>query len=240
MTRFPSGSPGAGVRANVVSKAGFPLLCVLLALLAAGPVWSDPVVPGVGGAVQGPFAPFPACGDGGGKPLSVSALLAFPTLFGLGQPALLSAELDEGETVHFEKSVRWMKYSMIALGVNTGALVLSFIAPTAGGIVGIMSLGAWSITTYYMAFGYRDLTAALDEAGSDAPRPTVAGYASLGAAAFAVGAVTAIGLSFSDTTGAATVLAYICTAVSGVSGIVGIVKTYRYAEEVGYTIEKGL
>jgi hypothetical protein len=33
---------------------------------------------------------------------------------------------------------------------------------------------------------------------------------------------------------------YICTSISGVSGIIAIIKTYRHADEVGYTIEKVL
>jgi hypothetical protein len=210
------------------AKSGFFLPCLFALFFAAVPSFSDSPLPGSPTAT-GPFvASFSL--PGGPKPGRVSS----------PQASLPGAVLNEEQTAHFEKSVMWMKYSTIALGVNTGALLLSFIAPTAGGIVGILSLGAWSITTGYMAFGYRDLMAALDAAGSDAPSPKKAGYASSGAAAFAMGAISAISLSFSDTTGTATVLAYICTALSGASGIIAIIKTYRYAEEVGYTIEKGL
>ena len=220
------------------AKGGVLLLCLLPVLLAGVPSFGDSSLPGSPTAMTPFFTSFSLLD--GSKPASVSTLPAFNILFGAPQTTSLGASLNEEQTAHFEKSVRWMKYSTIALGVNTGALLLSFIAPTTGGIVGILSLGAWSITTGYMAFGYRDLMAALDAAGSDAPSPKKAGYASIGAAAFAMGAISAISLSFSDTTGAATVLAYICTAVSGASGIVAIIKTYRYAEEVGYTIEKGL
>ena len=223
MTRLSTGYICRGT-----AKSGFFLLCLLALFFAAVPSFSDSPPPGSPTTMGSLVTSFSL--PGGPKPGSVSA----------PQASLLGAALNEEQTAHFEKSVKWMKYSIIALGVNTGALLLSFIAPTAGGIVGILSLGAWSITTGYMAFGYRDLMTALDAAGSDAPSPKIPGYASIGAAAFAMGAITAISLSFSDTTGAATVLAYICTAVSGASGIVAIIRTRRYAEEVGYTIEKGM
>ena len=172
------------------AKSGFFLLCLIALLFAAVPSFSDSPLPG-SPTTMGPFVTS-FSPPGGPKPGSVSSLPAFTSLLGAPQASLPGAVLNEEQTAHFEKSVRWMKYSTIALGVNTGALLLSFIAPTAGGIVGILSLGAWSITTGYMAFGYRDLMAALDAAGSDAPSPKKAGYASIGAAAFAMGAITAI------------------------------------------------
>jgi hypothetical protein len=228
-------------------RIGFVVFVVLLCGFAA---FGDGVSIGPGRHAEASFADngASASGDGGtflrGLSLrfDLSAALAFPLLYNTAvlQASSLGAELNSAQTDHFAKAVRWMKYSIIALGVNTGALVLSFIDPFAGAIAGIISLGAWSITTGFMAWSYRDLIGSLESEGSDAPKPDMAFYTSIGAAAFAMGALTAINLSFSDTSGVSTALAYICTGVSGVSGIIAIVKTYRYAEEVGYTIERGL
>jgi len=49
-----------------------------------------------------------------------------------------------------------------------------------------------------------------------------------------MGTITAIGLSFDDDTGAAETLAYICSGISYISGIIAIIKTFSYSKAMDY------
>jgi hypothetical protein len=64
------------------------------------------------------------------------------------------------------------------------------------------------------------------------PDPRPAYLASVLTAGFGMGALTALGFAFES--GFAAVLGLICTAVSGVTGIIAIIRTNNYATTIDY------
>jgi len=132
----------------------------------------------------------------------------------------------------FSKVMRWKRLTIVALGINTGAILVAFIEPFVGNILGILSLGFYTISAGYMAFGYVDLISVQNLTEAVEPNARPAYMASVITAGFGMGALTALGFAFDSSFAA--VLGMICTAVSGVSGIVAIIRTNRYAEAIDY------
>jgi len=150
----------------------------------------------------------------------------------MGGLSPLGSVLPEDQLAHFAKVMRWKRLTIIALGINTGSLLVAAIEPFVGNILGILSLGFYTISAGYMAFGYIDLMGAQHLTAEEEPDPRPAYLASVLTAGFGMGALTALGLAFES--GFAAVLGLICTAASGVSGIVAIIRTNRYAEVIDY------
>ncbi len=152
----------------------------------------------------------------------------------IGRPDSLAASLLPDQQVILQTILSETYWTIGFLTANTASLLIAVaIDPFIGGIIGIITLAGYSISAGNMAFGYRDLAASAAGAGITIPDPTLPWYASIGAAAFAIGSITAIGLSYSDYTGTATTLAYVCGTVSLVSGIIAIVTTFGYVNEAG-------
>ena len=57
----------------------------------------------------------------------------------------------------FTRVTRWKRLTIVALGINTGAVLITLVDPFAANILGILSLGFFTISSGYMASGYRDL-----------------------------------------------------------------------------------
>ena len=147
----------------------------------------------------------------------------------------LGYKLEAKEYEKFSRVLLWTKISIGMLALNTASIIVTAaVDPLAGAIVAILSLTGWNISTAYMAFNYRDITNMLKKRDEDDILPTTPMISSIMAYAFGMGAITAIGLSFSDDTGAAAVLTYVCSAVSGISGIVAIVSTFMYSNKISY------
>jgi len=159
-------------------------------------------------------------------------------------PELLSVSLDDVQMVIFDKVMFWNYMAITALGINTASLVVAVaVDPLVGGILSILSFGYWTVSTGVMSFSYRDLL--LDKEAPkaftylpDAPPFKTGAFAALGAYAFGIGTITAIGLSFSDDTGAAATLAYVCGGISSISGIIAIIQTFSYSKDVDYEAYK--
>jgi hypothetical protein len=83
-----------------------------------------------------------------------------------------------------------------------------------------------------MAFGYIDLMNAQKLTTEMEPDPRPAYLASVITAGFGMGALAALGFAFES--GFAAVLGLICTAVSGVSGIIAIIRINNYAATIDY------
>lgn len=159
-------------------------------------------------------------------------------------PECLSISLNNEQMVIFDKVMFWNYMAIAALGVNTASVLVAVaVDPLIGGILSLLSFTYWTISTGGMSFSYRDLILDPDAPKAftflpDAPPFKTGAFASLGAYAFGIGTITAIGLSFSDDTGAATTLAYICSAISSISGIIAIVQTFSYSKDVDYAAYK--
>ncbi|GEM_PF-5868412 len=150
-------------------------------------------------------------------------------------PDYLGYKLQPKEYEKFSEVMLWTKIGMGMFALNTAALIVTtVIDPLVGGIVSILSFGGWTLSTAFMAFNYRDINTMLTKRGEDSILPTVPAISSLIAYAFGMGTITAIGLSFSDYTGVAEALAYVCSAVSSISGIVAIVSTFTYSNKINY------
>ena len=210
-------------------------------LMAAALLLLLPTAPFVGASEAVPLAPGAATGV---LPLSALATPSFGELntgpvSGIGSPDLLASVLTDDQLATFARVMRWNTLSIAALGANTLAfLVAVAVDPFVGGIAGILTVGFWTISTGYMAFGYGDLITDLAASGSKARQPKAQSWESILAASFGIGAITAIGLSFDDDTGVAETLAYVCLGVSTISGILAIVGTFNYAREVEYAAYK--
>jgi hypothetical protein len=161
---------------------------------------------------------------------SVFLALASPTL----RPDLLAVKLTTDQRTLFDSIMSETYWTIGFLGANTASILIAVaIDPFVGSIVGILTLAGYAISSGYMAFGYRDLTAIATASNPYLPDMTIPWFASIGAASFAMGTITAIGLSYSDDTGTATVLAGVCGTISLVSGIVAVVTTFGYSNELG-------
>ena len=102
-----------------------------------------------------------------------------------------------------------------------------------GLFMGISSLGFWSFTNGMTAFAHRDYFSHLViSRQADVPPNTLPYFASIGGASFGMGAITAIGLIFTDSTNTAAVLAGVCGGLSVVSGVAGIITTFMYDKAV--------
>jgi hypothetical protein len=159
-------------------------------------------------------------------------------------PELLSVSLNNEQMAIFDKVMFWNYMSITALGINTASVLVAVaVDPLVGGILSLLSFTYWTISTGCMSFSYRDLLLDKDAPKAftflpDAPPFKTGAFAALGAYSFGIGTITAIGLSFSDETGAATVLAYICSGISSISGIIAIVQTFSYSKDVDYAAYK--
>ena len=150
-------------------------------------------------------------------------------------PNYLGYKLEAKEYEKFSRALLWTKISMGMLALNTASIVLTTeVDLLTGAIISILSFTGWTISMAYMSFNYRDMTNMLKKRGKDDILPMTPMISSLIAYAFGMGTITAIGLSFSDDTGVAAVLAYACAAVSGISGIVAIVSTFTYSSRISY------
>ena len=159
-------------------------------------------------------------------------------------PELLNVSLNNEQMAIFNKVMFWNYMSITALGINTASVIVAVaVDPFLGGILSLLSFTYWTISTGCMSFAYRDLILDPDAPKAftylpDAPPFKTGAFAALGAYAFGIGTITAIGLSFSDETGTAATLAYICSAISSISGIVAIIQTFSYSKEVDYAAYK--
>ena len=165
-------------------------------------------------------------------------------LFPQVHPELLSISLNDMQMVIFDKVMFWNYMSITALGINTASVIVAVaVDPLVGGILSLLSFTYWTISTGCMSFAYRDLLLDMDAPKAytflpDAPPFKTGAFAAIGAYAFGIGTITAIGLSFSDETGTAATLAGICSAISSISGIVAIIQTFSYSKDVDYAAYK--
>lgn len=166
--------------------------------------------------------------------------IPFPQIY----PARLSVSLNDEQMVIFDKLMFWNYMAITALGLNTASVIVAVaVDPLVGGILSILTFGYWTVSTAIMSFSYRDLLLDKDAPKAftslpDAPPFKIGAFASVGAYAFGLGTITAIGLAFSDTTGVAMTLAYICSAISSISGIIAIIQTFSYSKEANYEAYK--
>jgi len=110
----------------------------------------------------------------------------------MGGLSPLGSVLPDDQLAHFAKVMRWKRLTIIALGINTGSLLVAEIEPLAGNILGILSLGFYTISAGYMAFGYIDLMGAQHLTAELEPDPRPAYLASVIIAGFGMGALTAL------------------------------------------------
>jgi len=142
-------------------------------------------------------------------------------------------ELKQDQIGIFNNIMQWNYWSIGMLGANTlSALIALLVDPFTGTILGILTLGGWSITTGFMAYGYRDLSISFATYNTKGIDVTVPFFASIGAASCSLGAITALGFVFDDDTGVAGPMAGVLTLISGISGIVAIVSTFGISEKI--------
>jgi hypothetical protein len=126
----------------------------------------------------------------------------------------------------------WQNWALVSFGASVGAALTAIaIDPFVGGILGILSLGGLSIFEGLSVLEYNKLLLSQDGLGNQVPDfslPRVSGIASAG---LAMGALTAISLSFDDSSGVAVVLAGICTTGAWVSGGISYFTTKAYLRE---------
>lgn len=149
-----------------------------------------------------------------------------------------SRSLTKEQMQYIGKARKWSNISIFFLVGNVASLPITFaVDELAGGMVALVTFSGWMISHGMAAFAYRDLDLSYLLNGTTAPSTKTPRYSHILAASFGVGAMTAIGLSFSDSSGAGAAVAMIsiCSFVSWVSGIVGIVTTHGYAKKVGYS-----
>jgi hypothetical protein len=150
------------------------------------------------------------------------------------RPDFLNVTLQPEQRKVFDSIIGETYWSIGFLAANTASILITLLVdPFIGSIVGIVTLCGYAISTGNMAIGYGDLIAVSAASNVKLPDTTVPRFASLGAAAFAMGTITAVGLSYTDDTGTATILAGVCGTISLVSGIVAVISTFAVANDIG-------
>ena len=143
-------------------------------------------------------------------------------------------EITESERDLLNTATLWGWMGVGAFGANVLGVAVSLAAdPPVGGILSLVSVGFWTAANVVNAVTHRYLSNEMDGRSSPAQRSTAAGLGTLVAGGLGIGALTAISLSFGDTSGVAEVVTYIFLALSTVAGGYGIYKTFEYADAAG-------
>ena len=166
-------------------------------------------------------------------PLSSSISIS-PGNIGFFTPVADPLSLSEEGRRLVDKAVFWSWMSIGGFGASTlGLIVTHAVDETVGGMLSLISVGFWTASNLTNAFAHRDISNEIELTNPEMERPFTAGVASLVGGVLGIGALTAISLSFSDTTGAAEIAAYIGYGLSALAGGYGIYKTFEYAAASG-------
>lgn len=147
-------------------------------------------------------------------------------------------EISDQQRHYLDNAVLWSWMSVGGFGANALGLIVTLTAdPSVGGVLSLLSAGFWTASNLFNAVALRDLARDMAYSHASPPRPTVAGWAALASGLFGSMGLTAISLSFGDTTGKATPIAYVFLTLSTLAGGYGVYRTFAYAEAAGVSID---